>query len=86
VFDVDETSDLPTIVYTEPQRPIPAIPPVQDPSRSKYGNNPDISKMHGKLRADALNAMRQRRHQLRLKEGKADLERKLKQQDDTLKR
>jgi len=57
-YTVDESKSTPLIIYIESAS---EIPPVQNPSRSVYGQRPDIEKLEGALRKKAQGAIRQRR-------------------------
>lgn len=49
------------MIFVGNRRANPNIPPVQDESKSVYGNNPDIDAMDRETRKKAHDAMRQRR-------------------------
>jgi hypothetical protein len=59
---------------------------VQNPAKSKYGNNPDVEVMKGKERADCQNAIRQRRFLARKAAEKDELIAKVAQQEKSMKK
>lgn len=63
MYNVDESVDPPTLVYLSAASRLDQVEivPVDNPERSKYGNNPDIESFQGADRGKLLGAMRTRR-------------------------